>query len=103
MARLLEIVVALLCIVLLLPVLAIVTLFVRMSSPGPVIVWEHRRDKYGNPICICQFRTTYVDSSRMTKFGRFLRQSSLDELVAFISLLRGDVNLRGFSDLMRRR
>jgi lipopolysaccharide/colanic/teichoic acid biosynthesis glycosyltransferase len=103
MARLVEIIVALLFLVLLAPTLGLIALIVRLSSRGPVIVWEHRRDKYGNSICICQFRTSYVDPSRMTYFGRVLRQSSPKELPAFISLLRGDVNLGGFSDLMRRR
>jgi lipopolysaccharide/colanic/teichoic acid biosynthesis glycosyltransferase len=102
MARLVDIVAALLWSVLLAPVMGAIALVVRMSSPGPAIVRERRRGNDGTSNCIYHFRTTYGDSSQMTDVGRFLWRSSLNELPSLINLLHGDATLKEYMDLMRR-
>ena len=72
MSRLIDLIVAVVVLILLLPFLVFVALLVRLSSPGPVLVRSWSRSDDGNPICILRFRTTDVNSATTTRFGQFL-------------------------------
>ena len=85
----------------------IIALGVKLSSPGPIIFKQRRYGMDGKQIRIWKFRsmTTCDDGDsvvqakkndkRVTRFGAFLRRTSLDELPQFINVLRGDMSIVG--------
>lgn len=97
-------------IVVLLPVLAATAMAVRLSSPGPVIFRQGRIGYRGERFTVYKFRTMTVapaggsdreaamtvdNDSRVTRVGRFLRQSRLDELPQIVNILRGEMSWIG--------
>ena len=92
---------------LLLPLLAIVALLVKWSSPGPVIFKQRRYGLDGREIAVYKFRTMRVTEdgetirqasrtdARITPVGALLRRSSLDELPQLINVLQGRMSLVG--------
>ena len=99
---------AVVILVLLSPVLLALALGVRLSSPGPVLFKQLRHGWDGKPIRVYKFRTMYVhreeggtvtqasrNDARVTPFGRFLRQTSLDELPQFFNVLQGRMSIVG--------
>lgn len=105
--RVLDIVVASTLIVLLAPVLAVVALLVRLDSRGPVLFRQTRTGLRGRPFAILKFRTMRVledgetivqatqDDPRITRAGRILRKTSLDELPQLFNVLAGEMSLVG--------
>lgn len=104
--------------VVLLPVLTIVAIAVKVSSPGPVFYTQTRVGRNGRGFPLYKFRTMRVgadrevaalaeqnegagvlfkmrDDPRVTRVGKFLRRYSLDELPQLINVLRGDMSLVG--------
>ncbi|HSJ52654.1 MAG TPA: sugar transferase, partial [Anaerolineae bacterium] len=102
---------ALTLLVVLSPVLALVALAVRLTSPGPALFRQERLGRGGAPFTCHKFRTMHVnapdirnpdgstynarDDARVTPVGRFLRRSSLDELPQLINVLKGDMSVVG--------
>jgi putative colanic acid biosynthesis UDP-glucose lipid carrier transferase len=94
-----------------LPIVIIPMLFIaigiKLSSPGPVIFKQHRYGLRGNKVAIWKFRTMAVCEDgddikqakkgdfRVTRFGSFLRRTSLDELPQFINVLQGRMSVVG--------
>lgn len=80
---------------------------VKMTSPGPVFFKQHRYGMDGKKILVLKFRSMKVmddgdvvkqatkDDPRVTRLGRFMRKTSLDELPQFINVLRGDMSVVG--------
>ncbi len=105
--RVFDLVIALLGLIVLLPVLAIVAVLVQWSSPGPAQFRQIRVGRGGRDFVLLKFRTMTVqsdsetgtfdpgDSSRVTKVGRFLRATKLDELPQLWNVIRGDMALVG--------
>jgi exopolysaccharide biosynthesis polyprenyl glycosylphosphotransferase len=105
--RSLDVVVALASLVTLLPALLLIGLVIRLESPGSVIFRQDRVGLRGRVFRIWKFRTMYDDQleptcsqasrgdPRVTRFGRFLRHTSLDELPQLINVLAGDMSLIG--------
>ena len=105
--RLSDIVLALLILVMLTPVLLIVAIGVRLSSPGPIIFKQRRYGLDGKEILVYKFRSMRVcengdeirqatrDDERVTRFGAFIRKTSLDELPQFINVLQGRMSIVG--------
>lgn len=103
---LLERCLALLALVLTMPLLLVIALAVKLSSPGPVLFRQQRHGWNGRIIEILKFRTMYQHQddqvrqatrhdARVTPVGRLLRRFSLDELPQLINVLRGDMALVG--------
>ncbi len=116
--RMLDVSVALLAAIVLLPVAALVALAVRLDSQGPIIFSQWRSGRYGRPFKIYKFRTMVCDAEarlpevvaidrlpepvfklerdpRVTRIGRILRRTSLDELPQLVNVLKGDMSLVG--------
>jgi O-antigen biosynthesis protein WbqP len=92
--------------ILLLPI-ALVALFVKMTSKGPAVYWSDRVGMHNKIFKMPKFRTMRVDTPAvathlltnpkqfLTPIGSFLRKSSLDELPQLWSILRGDMSFVG--------
>jgi lipopolysaccharide/colanic/teichoic acid biosynthesis glycosyltransferase len=88
-----------------LPVLGMVALVIRMAMGGPVLFRQIRPGRYARPFTLLKFRTMserrdangdlLPDADRLTRVGRLLRASSLDELPQLWNVLRGDISLVG--------
>jgi lipopolysaccharide/colanic/teichoic acid biosynthesis glycosyltransferase len=106
------------------PLFILIAVFVKLTSPGPVLFRQKRIGQFGKEFNFLKFRSMYVNSDpaihqeyirrlidrkvgdsdgaykikddpRVTRAGRFLRRGSLDELPQFINVLRGDMSLVG--------
>ncbi|PTT88520.1 sugar transferase [Pelomonas sp. HMWF004] len=102
--RLFDIVCSALGLLLLLPVLLSVATWVRLDSPGPALFRQTRVGRLGRPFTIHKFRTMRVEAGaaitvgvdpRITRAGRWLRASKLDELPQLWDVLRGAMSLVG--------
>lgn len=98
---------ALIGIILLSPVLIIVSILIKIDSPGKVMFLQERVGKNGKTFNIYKFRTMVSDAeklgkqitvgkdSRITKIGSFLRKYKIDELPQLFNVLKGDMSLVG--------
>ncbi len=98
---------AALALVLLCPLLLLLALVIRLDSPGPVFFRQERVGRFGRPFRIHKFRSmveqaptlgpplTVGSDARITRSGRWLRRTRLDELPQLIDVLRGDMSLVG--------
>lgn len=103
--RLFDLVVAAVALLLLAPLLAAVALAVKVDSPGPVFFRQQRVGRHGVPFRIHKFRTmrdgapglaiTVGADPRITRVGRFLRRTRIDELPQLIDVLQGTMSLVG--------
>ena len=97
------------CILLLIsPLLAVIAILIKLDSRGPVFFRQQRYGFNNELIEVNKFRTMYVDEQppdgyrqahrddpRITRIGRFLRRSSLDELPQFFNVLEGKMSVVG--------
>ncbi|WP_377160942.1 undecaprenyl-phosphate glucose phosphotransferase [Roseateles sp. UC29_93] len=105
--RISDIVLASLILVLISPILVMLAIGVKMSSPGPVIFRQRRNGLDGEEIMVYKFRSMRsMDNGavvkqatkgdpRITPFGAFIRKTSLDELPQFINVLQGRMSIVG--------
>ena len=106
--RALDVVLSAVGLVVLSPLLALIALAIRLDSPGPVVFHQKRFGKDRKLFEIYKFRTMRVDAPRdvptndlrgskgyITRVGRILRMTSLDELPQLWNILRGDMSLIG--------
>ena len=88
--------------------MAIVALLIRLESPGPAIFRQKRIGKNRKPFMMLKFRTMKMDTPRdmpphlltepyryITRIGKFLRRTSLDELPQLINILQGKMSIVG--------
>jgi putative colanic acid biosysnthesis UDP-glucose lipid carrier transferase len=105
--RISDIVLASAILVLIAPVLVAIAIGVKLSSPGPVFFTQRRNGLDGEEIVVWKFRSMTTqddgdqvpqatrDDPRTTRFGAFLRRSSLDELPQFFNVLQGRMSIVG--------
>jgi len=103
--RLLDIIISFIALVLLSPVLLVVALLVRIKLGAPVIFHQERPGYHEKIFRLCKFRSMtdargvdgqlLPDEARLTKFGKALRATSLDELPELWNILKGDMSLVG--------
>ena len=106
--RFIDIVLSLGAIVFLSPVLLVLAVLIKLDSKGPVLFRQKRVGKGKTHFEILKFRTMYADvpkdvpthlladpASKITKIGRFLRKSSLDELPQIFNILKGEMSIIG--------
>ncbi len=105
--RMFDLIFASLAVLLLAPLMLCVALAIRLDSPGPAVFWSQRFGRDSRLFLMPKFRTMRVDTpllpthllqdgqSRVTRIGRFLRRTSLDELPQFFSVIVGDMSLVG--------
>lgn len=116
--RLLDIVGSLLALALFFPFGLIIAVLIRLDSPGPAIFKQRRAGQHGRPFTMYKFRTMVSDAEqqlskvvdvehlkepvfklksdpRVTRLGRFLRKTSLDEVPQFVNVLLGDMSIVG--------
>jgi O-antigen biosynthesis protein WbqP len=107
MKRSFDLILAVLSLLLLAPVIALVALAVRVTSPGPVLYWSDRVGKNNKIFKMPKFRTMRTDTPAvathlltdagqyLTSIGGFLRKTSLDELPQIWSIFLGDMSFVG--------
>jgi len=105
--RSLDVLIATTMLLLLSPLLLLVSIAIKLSSPGPVIFRQHRNGVNGRQFTIYKFRSMTVmengatirqaqlNDKRVTRLGSILRSSSIDELPQLVNVLRGDMSLVG--------
>jgi len=105
MKRLFDFIVALCALLTLLPVIIVVAALIRFKLGSPILFTQNRPGLNGDIFKMMKFRTMLdakdkqgnllPDDQRMTKFGSFLRSTSLDELPGLFNVLKGDMSLVG--------
>jgi len=105
--RFIDILLGSLLLVLTLPLITVIVIGIKFSSPGPIFFRQWRTGLNGKPFLIYKFRTMAVcenkfnieqvtrDDNHITTFGAFLRRGSLDELPQLINVLQGRMSLVG--------
>lgn len=105
--RTFDVTVALLGLLLLSPVLIVAALLIKLDSRGPVFFRQERIGRGFRPFLIYKFRTmvqdaprkggpiTFGEDSRITRVGRFLRKTKIDEIPQLINVLKGEMSFVG--------
>ena len=106
--RLIDIVLSLGAIIVLSPILMVLAVLIKLDSKGPVLFKQKRVGMGKTHFEILKFRTMYADvpkdvpthlladpDSKITKIGRFLRKSSLDELPQIFNIFKGEMSIIG--------
>lgn len=116
--RAFDLVVGTLSLIVALPAMAVVALLIKFDSPGPILFIQDRVGENGRVFKMFKFRSMVVDAEdrldevveetedgniifkqagdpRVTKFGQFIRRTSLDEMPQLINVLKGDMSLVG--------
>lgn len=107
--RFCDIVISLLGLIVLSPLMLVVAIAIKIESKGPVLFKQTRLGKGGREFQIYKFRSmcegaenmgtgqySFAGDMRVTKVGRFIRATSIDELPQFINILKGEMSLVGF-------
>jgi Undecaprenyl-phosphate glucose phosphotransferase len=106
--RIEDVVIAGVCLLVTLPLMLVIAFFIKMDSRGPVLFRQKRLGANNLPFDLLKFRSMYAEQAdplghqltqardpRITRVGRFLRMTSMDELPQLINVLKGDMSLVG--------
>ena len=105
--RLFDIVCSFLGLLLLSTFLAVVSLLIKIDSPGPIFFFQKRMGRNGRLFNLIKFRSMTVvhdphecqfnpgDESRVTRIGRFIRKTKIDELPELVNVLKGNMSFVG--------
>ncbi len=107
--RNIDILISIMGLIILLPLFLLVSICIKIDSPGPVFFKQKRLGKNGREFEIIKFRSMCVNAEKMgtgqysykgdprvTRIGNILRKTSIDELPQFINILKGEMSLIGF-------
>lgn len=107
MKRLFDVIVAAIGLIVLMPLWAVIAVLIRLQDRGPVFYSARRVGRHGQIFQLMKFRTMILNADkigaaitsqndpRVTRIGRFLRDSKLDELPQLFNVLKGDMSLVG--------
>jgi lipopolysaccharide/colanic/teichoic acid biosynthesis glycosyltransferase len=107
MKRVFDVIMAAVGLLLLTPLLLLVSLLIKLDSPGPVFFTQERMGRKFRPFRIYKFRTMVPDAPRLggkitagadpriTRIGRYLRWMKVDELPQLLNVLKGDMSVVG--------
>lgn len=105
--RIFDVVVSVIFLTIFSPLYVIIALLVKLSSRGPIVYSHERIGLHGKPFYIHKFRSMYIDAEkngpalssaddpRITRIGKFLRKTRLDELPQFWNVLKGEMSIVG--------
>lgn len=107
--RILDFILSLIAIIILSPIMIIIAIIIKIDSKGPIFFKQERLGKNGKVFKIFKFRTMVVNAehigdglkvksendNRITKIGKVLRKTSLDELPQLINVIKGEMSLIG--------
>ena len=103
--RILDLILSLMALIVLMPLMIIIRILVRINLGSPIIFKQKRPGKNEKVFTLYKFRTMtdkrdidgnlLPDEYRLTKFGKFLRSTSLDELPELINIIKGDMAIVG--------
>ena len=103
--RLLDLTLTIAALVLLMPLIVVLAILVRVKLGSPILFRQKRPGLGGRPFTLHKFRTMtdardargqlLPDGARLTRFGKFLRAASLDELPELFNVLKGEMSLVG--------
>lgn len=105
--RAIDILISVVALIVLIPLFIVLAFLVKFSSPGPIFFLQERIGKNGRKFQIIKYRTMVVNAEsagpqlssskdpRITKVGRFMRKTRLDEFPQFINVLKGEMSLVG--------
>jgi Undecaprenyl-phosphate glucose phosphotransferase len=106
--RIEDVVIAAFCLLVTLPLMLVIALSIKLDSRGPVLFRQKRLGANNLPFDLLKFRSMFVEQTdllghqltragdpRITRVGRFLRSTSLDELPQLLNVLRGEMSLVG--------
>ncbi|MCP4834117.1 MAG: sugar transferase [Phycisphaera sp.] len=107
MKRVFDLLIAIPALVISLPLMIVLAILVKIDSPGPAFFRQVRIGRQGRPFRLLKFRSMRQadgaengrfdagSSMRVTRFGRILRKSKLDEIPQLLNILKGDMSLVG--------
>ncbi|MGY8836789.1 MAG: exopolysaccharide biosynthesis polyprenyl glycosylphosphotransferase [Enterobacterales bacterium] len=105
--RVIDIISAIFLLIITLPIILITAILIKIESKGPVVYKQKRTGQYNEEFKVIKFRSMYSDAeasgaqwakkndNRITKIGRFIRKTRIDELPQFINVLRGEMSMVG--------
>ncbi len=105
--RMFDVLFSIVALLIFLPVIVMIALFIKFTSPGPVIFKQVRIGRYGKSFTIYKFRSMCIDAekegpslsnendNRITPIGSFLRRTHLDEIPQFYNVIKGEMSVVG--------
>ncbi len=107
--RIIDLVLSIIATIILSPLILIISILIKIDSKGPIFFLQERLGKNGKVFHIIKFRTMIVNAenigdglkvksekdNRITKMGKILRKTSLDEIPQLINVIKGDMSIVG--------
>ena len=101
--RILDFIMAVILLLVAWPILLIIALLIKIDSKGPVLFKQIRTGRYGKEFTLYKFRSMtlkndFYDTTtedQVTKVGKFIRKTSLDELPQIFNIIKGDMSFIG--------